>query len=132
MAVVCCRLAAKWWRLCAVYLDTHTSVTRPGVQFINKENNTTAQDCSNPDCVMLWVTAIVQFSSALYRVIRNECRGFNNLSYTIHLRQEYMYFFLFNRTTLQFSLHTLQVLYMYTLCDSTDINTIIEFVPNCL
>ena len=23
---------------------------------------------------------------ALYRVIRNDCRGFNNLSYTIHLR----------------------------------------------
>jgi len=29
-------------------------------------------------------------------------------------------------------LHTLQVLYMCTLCDSTNINTIIEFVPNCL
>jgi len=28
-------------------------------------------------------------------------------------------------------LHTLQVLYMWTLCDSTNINTIIEFVPNC-
>ena len=36
----------------------------------------------------------------LYRVIQNDCRGFNNLSYTIHLRQDYMYF-LFNRTTLQ-------------------------------
>ena len=35
-----------------------------------------------------------------YRVIRNDCRDFNNLSYTIHLRSEYMYF-LFNRTTLQ-------------------------------
>ena len=32
----------------------------------------------------------------------------------------------------KFLLHTLQVLYMSTLCDSTDINTIIEFVPNCL
>jgi hypothetical protein len=29
-------------------------------------------------------------------------------------------------------LHTLQILYMCTLCDSTNINTIIEFVPNCL
>ena len=28
--------------------------------------------CHRPDC--------------LYRVIRNDCRGFNNLSYTIHLR----------------------------------------------
>jgi len=25
----------------------------------------------------------------LYRVIRYDCRGFNNLSYTIHLIQEY-------------------------------------------
>jgi len=25
-----------------------------------------------------------------YRVIRNNCRGFNTLSYTIHLRQEYV------------------------------------------
>jgi hypothetical protein len=31
-----------------------------------------------------------------------------------------------------FLLHTLQVLYMCNLCDSTNINTIIEFVPNCL
>ena len=38
--------------------------------------------------------------SPFYRVIRNDCQGFNNLSYTIHLRLEYMYF-LFNRTTLQ-------------------------------
>jgi len=29
-----------------------------------------------------------------------------------------------------FLLHTLQVLYMCTLCDSTNINTIIEFVPH--
>jgi len=26
----------------------------------------------------------------LYKVIRNDCRGFNNLSYTVHLRQEYV------------------------------------------
>ena len=32
----------------------------------------------------------------------------------------------------KFLLHTLQVLYMCTLCDSTNINTIIEFIPNCL
>jgi len=32
----------------------------------------------------------------------------------------------------KFLLHTVQVLYMCTLCDSTNINTIIEFVPNCL
>ena len=38
---------------------------------------------------------------AKYRVIRNDCRGFKNLSYTTHLRQGYMCFFLFNRTTFQ-------------------------------
>ena len=38
--------------------------------------------------------------------------------------------FLFNRKTLQVLLHTLQVLYKYTICDSTNINTIIELVPN--
>jgi len=37
---------------------------------------------------------------AIYGVIRNDCWGFNNLSYTIHFREEYVYF-LFNRTTLQ-------------------------------
>ena len=35
----------------------------------------------------------------IYRVIQNDCRGFNNLSYKIHLKLQYMYF-LFNRTTL--------------------------------
>ena len=27
----------------------------------------------------------------IYRVIRNDCRGFNNLSYTIHLRYKYVF-----------------------------------------
>jgi hypothetical protein len=36
----------------------------------------------------------------IYRDIKSDCRSFNNLSYTIHLRYEYMYF-LFNKTTLQ-------------------------------
>ena len=30
------------------------------------------------------------YQKDVYRVIRNDCRGFNNLSYTIHLRQEYV------------------------------------------
>jgi len=54
----------------------------------------------------------------MYRVIRNYCRGFNNLSYTIHLRWEYMFFYLIEQHS-QFLLHALQVLYMCTLCDST-------------
>ena len=32
----------------------------------------------------------------------------------------------------KFLLHSLQVLYMCNVCDSTNINTIIQFVPNCL
>ena len=35
-----------------------------------------------------------KLSYILYRVIQNDCRGFNDLSYTIHLRQEYTYFFI--------------------------------------
>ena len=34
------------------------------------------------------------YQGIMYRVIWNDCWGFNNLSYTIHLRQEYMYFFI--------------------------------------
>jgi len=37
----------------------------------------------------------------------------------------------FNRKHSNFLLHILQVLYMCTLCDSTNINKIIEFVANC-
>ena len=37
---------------------------------------------------------ILRSAHTVYRVIRNDCRGFNNLSHTIHLRQEYMYFFI--------------------------------------
>ena len=66
----------------------------------------------------------------VYRVIRNECRGFNNLSYTIHLRWEYMYFFYLIEQHSKDLLHTLQLLYMCIVCDSTDINTIIEFVSH--
>jgi len=36
-------------------------------------------------------TGVYEFL-CIYRVIQNDCRGFNNLSYTIHLRQEYMIF----------------------------------------
>jgi len=40
-----------------------------------------------------------------------------------------MYFFYFIEQHSKLLLHTLQVLYMCTVCDSTNINTIIEFVP---
>ena len=59
----------------------------------------------------------------VYRVIRNDCRGFNNLSFTIHLSEECtcMYFFYLIEQHSKFLLHTLQVLYMCTLCDSTNV-----------
>jgi len=40
----------------------------------------------------------------------------------------YVFFYLIEQHS-QFLLHTLQVLYMCTVCDSTNINTIIEFIP---
>jgi hypothetical protein len=42
----------------------------------------------------------------------------------------YIYFFYLIEQHSKFLLHTLRVLYMCTLCDSTNINTIIEFVPH--
>ena len=41
-------------------------------------------------------------------------------------------YFLFNRKHPKFLWHTLQVFNICTLCDSTNINTINEFIPNCL
>jgi len=36
--------------------------------------------------VIVAVVVVAVEYSCKYRVIRNDCRGFNNLSYTIHLR----------------------------------------------
>ena len=49
-------------------------------------------------CIFLFNRTTLQvfvtyLTGALYRVIRNDCQDFNNLSYTIYLRQEYMCFF---------------------------------------
>ena len=58
----------------------------------------TLQDIVHTFCMFVLVIMTVHFSSILknkickdkcgssYRVIQNDCRGFNNLSYTIHLR----------------------------------------------
>jgi hypothetical protein len=43
----------------------------------------------------------------------------------------YVFFYLIEQHP-KFLLHTLEVLCMCTICDSTNINTIIEFVPNCM
>ena len=44
--------------------------------------------------------------------------------------RSYVFFYLIAQHS-KFLLHPLQLLYICTLCDSTNINTIIEFVPNC-
>jgi hypothetical protein len=36
--------------------------------------------------VYIWPTGNYKSGSVKYRVIRNDCRGFNNLSYTTNLR----------------------------------------------
>ena len=36
---------------------------------------------------------IILMIGSIYRVIQNDCRGFNNLSYKIHLKYEYIYVF---------------------------------------
>ena len=33
---------------------------------------------------------LVGFNADMYRIIRKNCRGCNNLSYTIHFRQQYV------------------------------------------
>jgi hypothetical protein len=66
--------------------------------------------------------------SPTYRVIQNVCQGFNNNTLEIGV---YVFFYLIEQHS-QFLLRTLQLLYMCTICDSTNINTIIDFVPNCL
>jgi len=43
----------------------------------------------------------------------------------------YVCFYLIEQHS-KFLLHTLQLIYICTLCDSTNINTIIEFIPNCM
>jgi hypothetical protein len=55
--------------------------------------------------VSIIVSALVP---ALYRIIKNNCRGFNNLSYTISLK----YFYLIEQHS-KFWLHTLLMLYMW-------------------
>ena len=68
----------------------------------------------------------------IIQVMQKDCRGFNNSSHTIHSRKRYIFFFYLIEKHSQFLLRTLQVLYMCTLCDSTNISTIIEFLPNCM
>jgi len=64
----------------------------------------------------MWYPRILKnyFFKLKYRVIQNDCRGFNNLPYIRHLRYEYMY--LFNRTAFQvFATYLTGALYVHHL-----------------
>ena len=63
--------------------------------------------------VVSWLDEVIY--DVKHGVIRNDCRGFNNFSYTINSREQYMCF-LFNRTTLQvFVPYLTGVLYVHPL-----------------
>ena len=72
------------------------------------------------------------FSLSLHNLFTTH--GHRNLKLVIHNKLEiavYVFVYLIEQHS-KFLLHTLQVLYMCTLCDSTNISTIIEFVATCL
>jgi len=69
---------------------------------------------------------------AKYTGLFEKIVGFLTTCHTQYTWDRSICLFSFNITTLQVLLHTLQVLYICTLCDSTNINMIIEFVPNYL
>ena len=71
-------------------------------------------------CSLLFII-ICTNKCIIYRVIQNDCWGFNNLSYTIHEIGVYVFFYLTEQHS-KFLLHTLQVLCMCTLCDSANQN----------
>jgi len=64
-----------------------------------------------------------------YMVIQYDCRGFNNFSYKNTWDGSICIFFYLIEQCSKCLLHILQVLYVCTLCDSTNINTIIEIFP---
>ena len=61
----------------------------------------------------------------LYRVIQNDCWVLTTCHHNTLEIAVYVFFYLIEQHS-KFLLHTLQVLYMCTLCDSTNINTVID------
>jgi len=66
-----------------------------------------------------------------YRVIKTDCRGLTTC-HTQYTSDMSICIFLFNGTTLKVFVTYLRGACMCTLCDSTNINRKIEFVPNRL
>ena len=86
-----------------------------------------------PACLCLGLpSCLFYFPNPVYTGLFEMIVGVLTTCHTQYTWDSSICIFLFNRTTLQFLLRTLQVLCMCTLRDSTNINTIIEFVPNCL
>jgi len=85
------------------------------------------------NCICSWgfpaLMADVGFSTGLFEMIVGVLTTCHT-QYTSD-RSMCIFFYLIEQHS-KFLLQTLYVLYMCTLCDSTNINTIIEFAPNCL
>jgi len=73
------------------------------------------------------VTGIIQYTG-LFKMIVGVLTTCHT-QYTWDRNILYVFFYLIEQHS-KFLLHTLQVLYMCTVCYSTNINTIIEFVPH--
>ena len=69
-------------------------------------------------------------STGLFKMIVGVLKTVIHNALEIEVRV-YVFFYLIEKHP-KFLWHTLQVLYMCTLCDSTNINMKTEFVPNCL
>ena len=93
--------------------------------------------CRNK-CMLLWLIFLLElvwFPSGELRYYTGLFEMTVGVLTTCHIQYTWdrsiCVFYLIDKLS-KFLLHPLQVLYMCTLCDSTNINTIIEFVPNCL
>ena len=82
---------------------------------------------SPPPCCWSSSSSLARRCTGLFKMIV----GVLTTCHTQHTRDRSICVYLIEQHS-KCLLHTLQVLYMCTLCDSTNINTIIEFVPNCL
>ena len=75
-------------------LHTHPCLGNPNVLFLSRFPIRPSKNCSSLSwrlCYqVIYLTKYLCIWSSTYRVIRNDCRCLNNLSYTIHLKQQYM------------------------------------------
>jgi hypothetical protein len=82
--------------------------------------------CSCFPHLLQQLAAILHYTGLLQMIV-----GDLTTCHTQYTWDRSIFFYLIEQHS-KFLLHTLQVLYMCTPCDSTNINTIIEFILNCL